>query len=272
MVFIKKNLWLILFVLITLIAVAYTEWGKESIQPDVLSKTNYPETQKEFPDRDGDGLKDWEEILRKTNPNDPDTDKDGILDGQEMKESDTPDSLSLKKESFGNWPVPIPEKNIADTDEKQGTIGRNTTDVDMKANPKKYGNALGEIIREYAEYIAEGPELFKEIIETPALTTWERLRALGSAYESLSGLIVATEGPPPYAPLGKNLSNTYSSLGENIKQLVAEGRKGNISGTSWIKYNEAVVLVGEGLFALAREFKDNSITFSPLEAGSIFSY
>lgn len=35
-------------------------------------------------DSDGDGLKDWEEALWKTNPHDPDTDKDGAADNDEI--------------------------------------------------------------------------------------------------------------------------------------------------------------------------------------------
>ena len=38
-------------------------------------------------DSDNDGLKDWEEILWKTDPNNPDTDGDGILDGEEIKQN-----------------------------------------------------------------------------------------------------------------------------------------------------------------------------------------
>ena len=38
-------------------------------------------------DTDGDGLKDWEEILWKTDPNKADTDGDGISDREEIKES-----------------------------------------------------------------------------------------------------------------------------------------------------------------------------------------
>ncbi len=41
-------------------------------------------------DSDNDGLKDWEEALWKTDPNNPDTDKDGALDGQEIIESRNP--------------------------------------------------------------------------------------------------------------------------------------------------------------------------------------
>ncbi len=41
-------------------------------------------------DSDNDGLKDWEEALWKTDPNNPDTDKDGTPDGQEIKQGRNP--------------------------------------------------------------------------------------------------------------------------------------------------------------------------------------
>ena len=41
-------------------------------------------TTPEAPDSDGDGLKDWEEALWKTDPHNPDTDNDGISDGEEI--------------------------------------------------------------------------------------------------------------------------------------------------------------------------------------------
>lgn len=41
-------------------------------------------------DTDGDGLKNWEESLYNTDPNEPDTDKDGTTDGEEIKEKRNP--------------------------------------------------------------------------------------------------------------------------------------------------------------------------------------
>lgn len=41
-------------------------------------------------DGDGDGLKDWEEELWRTEPDNPDTDGDGTLDGQEIRERRDP--------------------------------------------------------------------------------------------------------------------------------------------------------------------------------------
>lgn len=41
-------------------------------------------------DSDNDGLKDWEEALWQTDPNNPDTDNDGTKDGEEIKENRNP--------------------------------------------------------------------------------------------------------------------------------------------------------------------------------------
>ena len=41
-------------------------------------------------DTDQDGLKDWEEVLWKTDPNNPDTDGDGVNDGDEVVQGRSP--------------------------------------------------------------------------------------------------------------------------------------------------------------------------------------
>lgn len=56
-------------------------------------------------DSDNDGLKDWEETLWKTDPNNPDTDGDGTLDGDEINQGRNPlkpgpDDLYSKNYSF----------------------------------------------------------------------------------------------------------------------------------------------------------------------------
>ncbi|MEX0652169.1 MAG: thrombospondin type 3 repeat-containing protein [Candidatus Paceibacterota bacterium] len=48
-------------------------------------------------DSDNDGLKDWEEILFGTDPQNPDSDNDGILDGQEEDIAQTPGSIDREK-------------------------------------------------------------------------------------------------------------------------------------------------------------------------------
>ncbi|MFC1731427.1 hypothetical protein ACFL6I_14000 [candidate division KSB1 bacterium] len=56
-------------------------------------------TQTVAADSDGDGLKDWEEILFGTDPNNPDTDNDGVLDGEEnsVEELNSPGGIDRSK-------------------------------------------------------------------------------------------------------------------------------------------------------------------------------
>lgn len=62
---------------------------KKPIKKDYVyeKKFSSQEKRKELlnKDTDNDDLKDWEEILWKTDPNNPDTDKDGAPDGEEIK-------------------------------------------------------------------------------------------------------------------------------------------------------------------------------------------
>lgn len=64
-----------------------TKAGTASISQQInylLGKQNLTEAEKKQLDSDNDGLKDWEETIYKTDPNNPDTDGDGYLDGEEV--------------------------------------------------------------------------------------------------------------------------------------------------------------------------------------------
>jgi len=64
---------------------------KQANNNDLKQQYNGPVIAEEIAkDSDGDGLKDWEEALWKTDPNNPDTDGDGTPDGQEIKEGRDP--------------------------------------------------------------------------------------------------------------------------------------------------------------------------------------
>lgn len=75
-------------------AIKYQKDGSNEAET-LLNNSSYKDT-------DNDGLKDWEEILWKTNPDNPDTDGDGTTDGDEIKQNRNPlvagpdDSFDLK--------------------------------------------------------------------------------------------------------------------------------------------------------------------------------
>ena len=71
------------------------------------------------PDSDNDGLADWQEALRKTDPNNPDTDGDGTNDGDEIRDSRNPliagpdDKVEQARSSEPNKPASyIPESGL----------------------------------------------------------------------------------------------------------------------------------------------------------------
>jgi len=67
-------------------------------------------------DTDNDGLKDWEEILWKTDPNNPDTDHDGTIDNEEIKLNRNPlkpwpnDSLPKDENATTTRPETLTQK------------------------------------------------------------------------------------------------------------------------------------------------------------------
>ncbi len=75
-------------------------------------------------DSDNDGLKDWEEVLWKTDPQNPDTDGDGTPDGEEVKLGRDP-TIPAPGDKIAEAEYPSKTKNsvfAADGGEKSGPI------------------------------------------------------------------------------------------------------------------------------------------------------
>lgn len=93
--------------------------GKTLTQKTEIEKTKTEEINR---DSDNDGLKDWEEVLWKTNPQNPDTDNDGTKDGQEIKENRNPlakgpdDQLSKVPGTNGENSILSPESPLTLTE------------------------------------------------------------------------------------------------------------------------------------------------------------
>ena len=79
-------------------------------------------------DTDGDGLPDWEETIRKTDPTDPDTDGDGTNDGDEIKEKRDPliagpnDSVNVDAQLTANTSDDIKYKSTTLTEKLSENI------------------------------------------------------------------------------------------------------------------------------------------------------
>lgn len=63
---------------------------EEAARPDLSGRARAEQIAALTRDQDADGLRDWEEAIFRTNPQNPDTDADGTADGEEVKQGRDP--------------------------------------------------------------------------------------------------------------------------------------------------------------------------------------
>lgn len=96
----KISLLALIVVIVFIIGGVIFVFGPKAHQPLAENKNH---------DTDNDGLKDWEEELYKTNPNNPDTDADGYLDGEEVNSGHNP-LVKAPGDEIVFHPLPLGEK------------------------------------------------------------------------------------------------------------------------------------------------------------------
>ncbi len=94
-----------LVALIVVAAVIIGFWALRAKKPmpspdagNIALKLRQDQIEKLNQDSDGDGLKDWEELLYHTDPRNPDTDGDGTLDGEEVRLGRDPTKPNTSKD------------------------------------------------------------------------------------------------------------------------------------------------------------------------------
>ena len=145
--------------------------NKESVLKSKTSEIS----QENFKDSDNDGLKDWEEELYGTDPNNPDTDGDGYLDGQEVNSGHNP-LVKAPNDELDFYPLPLGEKyNITKKIFSEEVIQ----------------NILLSYLSQKAQYLKDHPEIddsrqFSALTDTSIIQ--EMLgRSIYDSYEYLMG-------------------------------------------------------------------------------------
>ena len=122
----KKIFFLLIFILLIFAGWFYFSGSKNGQTKDVAEQEKSPliaiveQTSQLDKDSDADGLKDWEELLWKTDPNKADTDNDGTNDNEEITLNRNPLKAGPNDKISDKEDLVAQEKAIADS--KQNTM------------------------------------------------------------------------------------------------------------------------------------------------------
>jgi hypothetical protein len=238
-------------------------------------------------DADRDGLKDWEEVLWKTDPNNPDTDGDGTKDGEEVKEGRDPTKKG-PNDSLSSGVTDISQNNSNTTDwydikdslnQKNPTVIQPTQSntpppvsapegVAPATDPiHTFGNDLTITLKHYNDQAKSELSIFNSLIKDKAQAAFDGLPLIASKYDSMATAVASIVAPESIATLRNSLAKSYSNEAMAIRSLESYKTDGTVPTAAFKEYNKAVIASRDTLVALAIGLKDQNVVFSPSEDG-----
>ncbi|MES2471021.1 MAG: hypothetical protein V4526_02205 [Patescibacteria group bacterium] len=202
-------------------------------------------------DTDGDGLKDWEEVLWGTNDQDSDTDEDGIADGKEVLAGSSPtikgngklqasSTVALKPltatDKFGRelftYYTQLRQAGLSSDSDSQerlvqqllesGTLAATAKVYSSKdlvisnttsdAAARQYVNSVGSTFLRYSVKGRSEPAIVKESIETNNPSILAELDPIIAANRLILNQLLKTQAPSDAAALHLELVNTMSAV------------------------------------------------------------
>lgn len=258
-------------------------------------------------DSDNDGLPNWEETLRKTNPNDPDTDKNGIRDGDE------PYNYRTTQQKIDEIAGSISQENLTETQKfgrqflvqylegkKQGkvldeaattnmanelvsTIAQNTSVVlytteniqtisqNTEGTLREYANRMGRIILRNSP--AENRGAVALITEALQTENPEKLKQLLPLIESFRNSVTeALSVPVPSNLTEQHLGflNALSVIETALSGLQDIFKDSLVAMVRTGQYEQGVQLLKIALQNIADFYAQKNIIFEKSEEGAAF--
>lgn len=236
-------------------------------------------------DADGDGLPDWDEALRGTNPQNPDTDGDKTSDGEEVRLGRNPREAGPNDKAEENLNVifakPVPQifnyqSSIIKKGEEIPPIADSGLLLEKGESPKleslrAYGNAIGSTIRQAVGDGQEELAVLNKTIGAVAPETVAAVATLAGKYEILTENLRRVNAPPETAQAHERLAAAYGAYGTALRGLTTVGADGNTAPESFQKYSDTALAVGKVLIETALFFAEQEVIFAPDEPGNIFT-
>lgn len=249
-------------------------------------------------DSDKDGLKDWQEILWKSDPKNPDTDGDGTKDGEEVKlgrdpNKPGPDDIYVGVKPYDENTSPFDRDNLSDQ------LSRSLFSQFMSANQNNnltpadeqdiVASSLGGLSPEIIEnsYVlgdiktldqsgvqgskAFGNNFANTIEETSGKFEGKDTDEIGSVYESLAEKLLELKVPFEVKYPYLQLLNNYAALGK-VFDMIAGQKEDPVKALLALKtYDQLKNSNAELLTTIADYFKKNGIIFGNEEPGAVWN-
>lgn len=312
----KKVLYVSIIVAIVVVAIITTSIINKnkttetlSISPKVLISQN--PNQILLTDEDEDGLLDWEETIRLSDPKNPDTDGDGTLDGAEIKagrnptvagpddtlkettlpktdankpiyEHYTPGTLSdqWSQNLIGNFLNNINNPEFT-PEASQELFTKLVTDVDtmtdvkidLKLEDVKTFDFNEDQVKEYGNSLAIiNADYIKKLTETKNGDSKTYLNNISEVYYSTANLIMQLDVPAPLAAIHLEMAKNLIQVGESISTINNKSQTDPLLALFSIQnYNEAAESQTRMYTTVSKYFKDNGIIFESNEPGNIWN-
>jgi len=312
----RKNLMISGFVALLIVAVGIYVNRDEIVKPKFATseKTNTQKTTKAGEDditkrdSDEDGLLDWEERLRGTDPFNPDTDGDGTFDGKELALGRDPlkpapndllplltqgvfatsstDLEGIRKEFFAKY-LTDAGRDIRETTFRDIIGGFNpkrfkptnqlldlniSSDADGEAL-RAYGNAFGKLIQKHTSTpLRTEEEIFNVAMKTKNDASLRDLQLLVVVYNNFSRDLRSLTVPLPLAEHHLAIVNGYDGMAKGLSGMMQLYSKPIEGAAGYQTYTRMRLDVTVGYAGVVAYFIEKKVTFDETEPGYPFYY
>lgn len=284
--------------LVVLGALVWVLVGKRESAPPpattALNRTAVPKGEQSKPigDDDHDGLSNWEEALRRTDPENPDSDGDGVSDKDELEAGRDPLKKGPDDAAPGarvlqmplphaEAPVPAraplrqetPPEPPEQTPPPSGAPNAGAKTPVMNSELRAFGNALGAALALITNdsFVRNEQTLITQAVPSRDGAALPALAPLALSYERAASNLQTITAPREETVLLDNLKDGYARLGYALHELSKGGAELKVLSKRWTEYSASVIGVGKALNEAIGFFMERGVRFAPNEPGVIFA-
>lgn len=279
-----RKFFIVLFlVLILLGGGVFSLWliGKKSLAEKLAAEAKTPFYLRDQGDTDNDGLKDWEELLWRTDLSKPDSDGDGTADGEEVAANRNPlkpgpdDQLVEPEERLVKTlgealrdrtePL-ITDPSIAPENASVQVQAKTYTEADLKivAESQLAAEQYAAVFKNFATALIERPEddpaeLVNIYIEQNDQTAIVKLESSSAFYQQEMTRLLTQAIPASATSVHLGVINSLAALAQNFRDMAQVAKEPVLALSSVRLYNARTMDLIKNIILADRYFQSKGI-------------